>query len=125
VQVALANAQTSHLLRKAPALGHQHAAKRDERVLLRLIEGRVQGVSSPGFRLRFVRPHRQFPGMQADSRDYTPLGDRAHIFPPRVRLIEDSDDFLEPPLVLVVKVAIRPFHDYGDFGRNSPPNNCQ
>ena len=42
--VALGSSQTPHLLRKEPALGHEHASKRDERVLLRLIEARVQGL---------------------------------------------------------------------------------
>jgi hypothetical protein len=33
-----------HLHREAPALGHQHASKRDELVFLRIIETREQGL---------------------------------------------------------------------------------
>ena len=44
VLIGLSNVQTPYLLRKAPALRHQHSAKRDERVLLGLIEAQVQGL---------------------------------------------------------------------------------
>ncbi len=44
VLIALAHAKMLHLHRKAPALGYQHASKRDELVFLRIIETRVQGL---------------------------------------------------------------------------------
>jgi hypothetical protein len=44
VLIAIPRPKMPHLLGKAPALGHQHASKRDERVFLRVIETLVQGL---------------------------------------------------------------------------------
>jgi len=41
VLIALTNAKMLHFHRKAPALGHQHASKRDELVFLSITEARI------------------------------------------------------------------------------------
>ena len=54
VLTALAHAKMPHRLRKAPALGHQHASKRDELAFPRIIEVAYKGLAASTILWRFA-----------------------------------------------------------------------
>ena len=74
VLIALAFAKMSHLLRKAPSLGHEHASKRDELVFLRITGARVQRLGASTIFSRFYstpgepRPFNGATGRDAPNR---------------------------------------------------------